>query len=470
MGKNLYSKIFDSHVIRRLPSGQYQLFMGLHLLNDITSPQAFGLLRDKGLGVLFPERTFAVCDHMNPTDSLARPFKEKIAEVMVSELERNAKAAGIRYFSPENGDQGICHVIGPEMGLTQPGMTICCGDSHTSTHGAFGAIAFGIGSAQICDVLATQTLSMERLKVRRIEINGTLRPGVYAKDVALYVINRLGVKGGVGFAYEYTGTTVEGFSMDERMTVCNMAIEAGARCGYVNPDQVTYEYIHNRRYAPDESHWKEAVAYWESIKSDNDASYDDVVVFDAEQIEPFVTWGITPDHSVPVGKRLPQVDEFTADERLLVKEAYEHMGFTPGAELLGTKIDVAFIGSCTNGRFSDLEEVAKRIKNTNLRVPPHVKALVVPGSQNVYQQLVDAGYDEVFQRAGFELRSGSGCSMCIGMNPDHLTGRQLCASSSNRNFKGRQGSPTGRTVLMSPVMVAAAALAGEIVDARTFFD
>ena len=469
MGKNLYSKVFDSHVIRRLPSGQYQLFMGLHLLNDITSPQAFGLLREKGLQPLFPQRAFAVCDHMNPTDSMIRPFKEKIAEVMISELERNAKSVGIRYFSPADGDQGICHVVGPEMGLTQPGMTICCGDSHTSTHGAFGAIALGIGSAQICDVLASQTLSMAKLKVRRIEINGRLQPGVYAKDVALYVIHRLGVKGGVGYAYEYAGTVVEQFSMDQRMTLCNMAIEAGARCGYINPDVVTYEYIRGRRYAPDESRWDEAVAYWESVKSDPDASYDDVVVFDATDIEPFVTWGITLDHSVPVGRRLPHFEEVAVDERLLVSEAYEHMGFTLGGKVLGEKIDVAFIGSCTNGRFSDFEEVAKCIKGTDLKVPPHVKALVVPGSQGVYRQLVNAGYDKVFERAGFELRSGSGCSMCIGMNPDHLTGTQLCASSSNRNFKGRQGSPTGRTILMSPVMVAAAALAGEIVDARTFF-
>jgi 3-isopropylmalate/(R)-2-methylmalate dehydratase large subunit len=388
---------------------------------------------------------------------------------MIRELESNCESAGIRYFWPEEGLQGICHVVAPEMGLTQPGMTLCCGDSHTSTHGAFGAIAFGIGSAQICDALATQTLALSKLKVRRIEINGRLGAGVHAKDVALHVINRLGVKAGVGYAYEYAGSTVDAFSMDERMTLCNMAIEAGARCGYVNPDRTTYDYLRGRTFAPAGAKWDEAVASWQAIRSDADAQYDDVVVFEAAEIEPYITWGITPGQSVAVGHPIPALDTFAANERAAVREALDHMGFVAGQPVLGTPIDVAFIGSCTNGRFSDLAEVAEKLSGTSLRVPPHVRALVVPGSQEVRRQLAEHGYDKVFARAGFELRDGAGCSMCIGMNPDHLMGRQLCASSSNRNFKGRQGSPTGRTMLMSPVMVAAAALNGAISDARQVF-
>jgi 3-isopropylmalate/(R)-2-methylmalate dehydratase large subunit len=469
MGQTLYQKVFDAHTVTRLHTGQYQLFMGLHLLNDITSPQGFGLLREKKLPVLLPERTFGVCDHMNPTDSLARPFPVQIAEIMIAELERNCRDHGVRYFSPENGEQGICHVIGPELGLTLPGMTICCGDSHTSTHGAFGSVAFGIGASQICDVLATQTMAMSKLKVRRIEFRGKLRPGVTAKDVGLYMIARLGVKGGVGYAYEYGGDLVSSFSMDERMTLCNLSIEAGARCGYVNPDEVTYSYLKGRRFAPAESDWKAACAQWESMKSDPDASYDDVVTFEAEDIAPIVTWGITPGQSVPIGDKLPKAGDLSPGERNSFLEALRHMGFAEGSEIKGRRIDVAFIGSCTNGRFSDFEAVAKLLSSGGYRVAPHVRALVVPGSQAVAQRLDQAGYTDVFRQAGFDVRSGSGCSLCIGMNPDHLVDSQLCASSSNRNFKGRQGSPTGRTVLMSPIMVAASAVSGAIADAREVF-
>ena len=468
MGKSLYEKVFDKHAVGQLASGQYQLLMGLHLIHEVTSPQAFAMLRERGLQVLHPERTFATCDHIIPTHNQLRPFADTLAEQMLVELERNCKEYGIRYLSPQKGEQGIVHVVGPELGLTQPGMTMCCGDSHTSTHGAFGAIAFGIGTSQVRDVLATQSLAMGKLKVRRIEVNGKLRPGVYAKDVALYVINKLGVQGGVGYAYEYAGTVFDGFSMEERMTVCNMSIEGGARCGYVNPDETTYSYLQGREHAPKGADWERAVTYWNSMKSDADAKYDDIVVYDAAEIEPMVTWGITPGQSTPVGGNIPTLDDFPDDERSVVKEAYNYMDFEPGSRIAGRKIDVAFIGSCTNGRFSDFEEVVNHLKNSSLKVPSHVRALVVPGSQQVRERLIKAGYDKVFENAGFEFRE-AGCSMCLAMNPDKLQGRELCASSSNRNFKGRQGSPTGRTLLMSPVMVAASALRGEVADAREVF-
>jgi len=468
MGQTLYAKVFDAHTVARLPSGQYQLLMGLHLIHEVTSPQAFSMLEERGLKVLFPDRTFATVDHIIPTSNQLRPFQDSLAEQMLVALESNVRRHGIRYFAPERGEQGIVHVIGPENGLTQPGMTICCGDSHTATHGAFGAIAFGIGTSQVRDVLATQTLSMAKLKVRRVEINGQLKPGVTAKDVTLFVINRLGVNGGVGYAYEYAGDTIERMTMDERMTVCNMAIEGGARCGYINPDRTTYEYLKGRTYAPPPENWDRAVAYWESVKSDPDAVYDDVVRFQAEDIEPMVTWGITPSQSQPVSGTVPAVDQFKPDEQDSVREAYEYMGVAPGAAIAGQAIDVAFIGSCTNGRLSDFEAVVKVLQRNHFRVAPNVKALVVPGSMKVKSQLVELGWDKVFTNAGFEFRE-AGCSMCLAMNPDKLTGDQVCASSSNRNFKGRQGSPTGRTLLMSPVMVAAAAITGKVTDARELF-
>jgi 3-isopropylmalate/(R)-2-methylmalate dehydratase large subunit len=468
MGKTLYEKVFDLHTVRQLPSGQYQLLMGLHLVHEVTSPQAFSMLKERGLDVLCPERTFATVDHIIPTASLKRPFSDDLAEQMMVALEANAERNRIRFFSPGDGEQGIVHVIGPENGLTQPGMTICCGDSHTSTHGAFGAIAFGIGTSQVRDVLATQTLSMGKLKVRRIEFNGKLNPGVYAKDVALFMINLLGVNGGVGFAYEYAGKVIDDFTMEERMTLCNMSIEAGARCGYVNPDQTTYEYLKGRRYAPKAELWDRAVEFWNSVKSDADAVYDDVVKIDASEVKPMVTWGITPGQSVSVDANIPRPQDFDESLRASVGEAYEYMGFDPGQKLKGTKIDVAFVGSCTNGRLSDFEAIIGLIRGRDYKVKPHVKALIVPGSQKLRNEMIDKGYDQIFTQAGFEFRE-AGCSMCLAMNPDKLQGRQVCASSSNRNFKGRQGSPSGRTLLMSPVMVAAAAIAGEVADPSEVF-
>ncbi len=468
MGKNLYDKVFEKHTVKKLSSGQYQLFMGLHMIHEVTSPQAFDMITERGLKVRHPHRTFATVDHIIPTDNQARPLRDTMAEEMFNALEKNTKENGIEFFNTSTGKQGIVHIIAPEQGLTQPGMTICCGDSHTSTHGAFGSLAFGIGTSQVRDVLATQTLAAAKLKVRRVEINGKLKPGVYAKDVSLFIINRLGVKGGVGYAYEYAGEVFDNMTMDERMTVCNMAIEGGARIGYVNPDQTTYDYIAGRPYAPSADKMDAATKYWDSIKSDSDAEYDDVVVYDAADIEPFVTWGIAPDQSIAVNATLPKEEDFSANEKPLIREAYEYMNFEQGETLLNKEVDVAFIGSCTNGRLSDFEEVIELIKDTDLKVPGSVKALIVPGSQEVRQELINKGFDKIFEEKGFEFRE-AGCSMCLAMNPDKLIGNQICASTSNRNFKGRQGSSKGRTLLMSPAMVAAAALKGKVVDAREVF-
>ncbi|RDH50296.1 3-isopropylmalate dehydratase large subunit [Fischerella thermalis] len=459
----LFDKVWDLHTVGTLPSGQTQLLIGLHLIHEVTSPQAFAMLRERGLKVLFPERTVATVDHIVPTTNQARPFVDALAEEMMQALEQNCQKKGITFHNIGSGNQGIVHVIAPEQGLTQPGMTIACGDSHTSTHGAFGAIAFGIGTSQVRDVLASQTLALSKLKVRKIEVNGTLKPGVYAKDVILHIIRTLGVKGGVGYAYEYAGTTFEQMNMEERMTVCNMSIEGGARCGYINPDQVTYAYLKGRDFAPKGADWDKAVAWWDSIKSDADAEYDDVVVFDAADIPPTVTWGITPGQGIGINQFVPSAEQLPEEDRQIAEEAYVYMDLTPGQPILGTKVDVCFIGSCTNGRISDLREAAKVAKGRH--VAQGVKAFVVPGSERVKQQAEAEGLDKIFQAAGFEWRE-PGCSMCLAMNPDKLQGRQLSASSSNRNFKGRQGSASGRTLLMSPAMVAAAAVKGEVFDVR----
>jgi 3-isopropylmalate/(R)-2-methylmalate dehydratase large subunit len=461
----LFDKVWDLHTVGTLPSGQTQLFIGLHLVHEVTSPQAFAMLRERGLKVLFPDRTVATVDHIVPTDNQARPFADDLAEEMMQALEKNCQENHIRFYNIGSGGQGIVHVIAPEQGLTQPGMTIACGDSHTSTHGAFGAIAFGIGTSQVRDVLASQTLALSKLKVRKVEVNGSLKPGVYAKDVILHVIHTLGVKGGVGYAYEFAGTTFEQMSMEERMTVCNMSIEGGARCGYVNPDQVTYDYLKGRDFAPKGEEWEKAIAWWESVRSDADAEYDDVVVFDAADIPPTVTWGITPGQGIAVNQPVPAPEELPEGDRPIAEEAYRYMDLTPGKPLQGTKIDVCFIGSCTNGRISDLREAAKIAKGRH--VAEGVKAFVVPGSERVKQEAEAEGLDKIFEAAGFEWRE-PGCSMCLAMNPDKLQGRQISASSSNRNFKGRQGSSSGRTLLMSPAMVVAAAIAGTVSDVREF--
>ena len=460
----LYDKVWALHQVAELPSGATQLFIGLHLIHEVTSPQAFTALKDLGLSVRHPERTVATVDHIVPTTSQARPFADGLAEEMLSTLERNCKANGIHLNGLGSGRQGIVHVMAPELGLTQPGMTVACGDSHTSTHGAFGAIAFGIGTSQVRDVLASQSLAMNKLKVRRIQVNGRLAEGVSAKDLILHVIRRLGVKGGVGYAYEFAGSAIEALSMEERMTLCNMAIEGGARCGYVNPDQVTFDYLKGRPHAPEGEAWNRAVAWWSSLATDANATVDDEVVFDAAAIPPTVTWGITPGQGLGIDEAVPSLDQLDPGERPIAEEAYRYMDLQPGTAIAGVPVDVCFVGSCTNGRLSDLRAAADVARGR--QVAKGIKAFVVPGSEQVAKSAEAEGLDVVFRAAGFEWRE-PGCSMCLAMNPDRLEGRQISASSSNRNFKGRQGSASGRTLLMSPAMVAAAAVNGRVTDVRT---
>jgi 3-isopropylmalate/(R)-2-methylmalate dehydratase large subunit len=459
----LFDKVWDLHTVGTMASGQTQLFIGLHLVHEVTSPQAFAMLRERKLGVMYPDRTVATVDHIVPTENQARPFADSLAEEMIQHLERNTKEHNIRFYNVGSGSQGIVHVIAPEQGLTQPGMTIACGDSHTSTHGAFGAISFGIGTSQVRDVLASQTLALAKLKVRRVEVNGSLKPGVYAKDVVLHIIRKLGVNGGVGYAYEFAGSTFDNMNMEERMTVCNMAIEGGARCGYVNPDATTYAYLQGRDFAPKGDQWDRAVAWWESLRSEAEASYDDKVFFDAADIAPTVTWGITPGQGISINETVPMLDSIPDQEKETAREAYQYMDLQPGQSLVGTKVDVCFVGSCTNGRISDLREAARVAAGK--QVATGIKAFIVPGSERVKKQAEAEGLDKIFTAAGFEWRE-AGCSMCLAMNPDKLVGRQISASSSNRNFKGRQGSAAGRTLLMSPAMVVAAAITGQITDVR----
>ncbi len=463
----LYDKVWELHKVAQLPGGSTQLFIGLHLIHEVTSPQAFAALSDLGLGVRHPERTVATVDHIVPTTSQARPFADPLAEEMLSTLERNCSEHGITLHGLGSGRQGIVHVIAPELGLTQPGMTVACGDSHTSTHGAFGAIAFGIGTSQVRDVLASQSLAMNKLKVRRILVNGSLANGVAAKDLILHVIRVLGVKGGVGYAYEFAGPAITALSMEERMTLCNMAIEGGARCGYVNPDTTTFAYLQGRPHAPCGEAWERAVAWWSSLTSGPEAVFDDEVLFDAGTIAPTVTWGITPGQGIGIDEMVPTPEQLDPEERPIAQEAYRYMDLQPGSPIAGVPVDVCFIGSCTNGRLSDLRAAAAVARGR--QVAAGLKAFVVPGSEQVAAAAEAEGLDAIFRSAGFEWRE-PGCSMCLAMNPDRLEGRQISASSSNRNFKGRQGSASGRTLLMSPAMVAAAAIAGHVTDVRTLLD
>ncbi len=459
----LYNKIWDNHAVKKLRTGQYQLFIGLHLVHEVTSPQACDMLREKGLKVAYPDRTVATIDHIIPTDNIQRPFADSQAEAMAEALRKNTDDFNIRYFDQNSANQGIVHVMGPELGMIHPGMTVACGDSHTSTHGAFGTLAFGIGTTQVGDVLATQCLSVDPLKVRRIEVNGQLREGVSAKDVILFLIRRLGVKGGLGYAYEYAGTVVESLSMEQRMTVCNMSIEGGARVGYVNPDSVTFAYLRGRQYAPSEDVWDNALSCWQSVRSEPNAEYDDVKKFDGDDIAPQVTWGVNPGQCIGIDETLPSPALMPDGDRETAELAYRHMKLFPGNHLAGLPVDVVFIGSCTNSRIEDLRRAAEVVRNN--KVPEGVCAIVVPGSKKVAIQAAAEGLDQIFLDSGLQWRQ-PGCSMCLAMNPDKLKGDEICASTSNRNFIGRQGSAQGRTILMSPEMAAAAAIAGEVTDVR----
>jgi 3-isopropylmalate/(R)-2-methylmalate dehydratase large subunit len=460
----LYDHVWDRHRVTTLPNGQDQLFVGLHLIHEVTSPQAFGMLEERDLEVARPDLTLATVDHIVPTADQSRPYTDDAAEEMMSELETNVRDAGIEFLSPETGEQGIVHVIGPEQGLTQPGKTIVCGDSHTSTHGAFGALAFGIGTSQIRDVLATQTIAMEKQSVRKIQVDGELEAGVEAKDIILEIIRRLGTEGGVGYVYEYAGEAIEKLGMEGRMSICNMSIEGGARAGYVNPDETTYEWLRETDHFQEHpERFDELKPYWESVRSDADAEYDDVVTIDADELEPVVTWGTTPGQGVGITDPIPAPADLPPEKQETARQAQDHMRVEPGDTMAGYEIDVAFLGSCTNARLPDLRRAAAIVEGRE--VHEDVRALVVPGSQRVQTAAAEEGLKDVFEAAGFDWRN-AGCSMCLGMNEDQLQGAEACASSSNRNFIGRQGSKEGRTVLMNPQMVAAAAVTGEVTDVR----
>ncbi|WP_182022696.1 3-isopropylmalate dehydratase large subunit [Haloquadratum walsbyi] len=462
----LYDTVWEKHKVAELPNGQDQLFIGLHLVHEVTSPQAFGMLRERDLDVAFPDRTFATTDHIAPTtpQGRERPLQDDQAENMLQALEHNTSENGITFFGLNGEKQGITHVVAPELGLSQPGMTVACGDSHTSTHGAFGSVGIGIGTSQIRDVLATGCIAAEKQQVRRIEVTGTLSEEVYAKDIILKIIRDLGVGGGVGHVYEYGGEAIENLDMEGRLAVCNMSIEGGARAGYINPDQTTYEYLKGREYAPDVDDWDEHVEYWDTLRSGDDAEYDDVVEINADDLAPMVTWGINPGQVVSVDEEIPSLDAMTDETaRKAAQKAFDHMELNPGETMEGYDVDVAFLGTCTNGRFSDFKEAARVIEGK--QIDSGVHGLAVPGSETVRRQCEAAGLDEIFREAGFDWRQ-AGCSMCLAMNNDSLEAGEVCASSSNRNFIGRQGDKEGRTVLMSPAMVAAAAIEGEITDVR----
>ncbi|ASA97776.1 3-isopropylmalate dehydratase large subunit [Anoxybacillus flavithermus TNO-09.006] len=463
--KTIIEKIWDEHVVYREDGKPDLLYIDLHLVHEVTSPQAFEGLRQKGRKVRRPDLTFATMDHNVPTINRS-VVEDEVAKNQMTALERNCREFGIPLADLNSPEQGIVHVIGPELGLTQPGKTIVCGDSHTSTHGAFGALAFGIGTSEVEHVLATQTLWQHRPKTMQVNVTGSLAPGVSAKDVILAIIGKFGVDFGTGYVLEFTGDVIRRMSMEERMTICNMSIEAGARAGLIAPDDVTFAYLRERKYAPKGEAFEQAVEKWKQLCTDEGAVYDRVVHIDGSEIAPTVTWGTTPAMSSPIDGTVPDPNEFaTETERKAVQLALQYMGLKPGTKMTDIAVQHVFIGSCTNSRISDLREAAQIVKGK--KVAPGVRALVVPGSQQVKKQAEEEGIAQIFIDAGFEWRD-SGCSMCLGMNPDTVPAGEHCASTSNRNFEGRQGKGA-RTHLVSPAMAAAAAIYGHFVDVRTLY-
>ena len=459
MGKTLAEKVWDAHVVRRAEGEPDLLYIDLHLIHEVTSPQAKEGLRLAGREVRRPDLTVATEDHNVPTVDIDLPIADEVSRAQVEALRANCDEFGIPIYPMGHEENGIVHVIGPQRGLTQPGMTIVCGDSHTSTHGAFGALAFGIGTSEVEHVLATQTLRLKPFKTMAITVTGQAPAGVTAKDIILAVIARIGTGGGQGYVLEYRGEAIEALSMEGRMTVCNMSIEAGARAGMIAPDQTTYDYLKGREHAPVGEQWDEAVAYWESLKTDDDAHFDAEVVIDASELSPHVTWGTNPGQGLPLSERVPDPADF-ADEvaRAAAERALEYMGLEPGMPLTEIEVDTVFVGSCTNGRIEDLRAVADVLRGR--RVADSVRMLIVPGSTRVRLQAEAEGLHEVFAAAGADWRH-AGCSMCLAMNPDKLKPQERAASTSNRNFEGRQG-PGGRTHLVSPAVAAATAVQGRL--------
>ncbi|MGB4106945.1 MAG: 3-isopropylmalate dehydratase large subunit [Alphaproteobacteria bacterium] len=462
--RTLFEKIWDDHVVHRTDDGTCLLYIDRHLVHEVTSPQAFEGLRLAGRKVRRPEATLAVADHNVPTYDRSLPIKEEESRIQIETLSKNCAEFGIQLFDMKDKRQGIVHIIGPEQGFTQPGMTIVCGDSHTSTHGAFGALAFGIGTSEVEHVLATQTLIQKPAKTMRITVDGKLSPGVTAKDMILAIIGKIGTAGGSGYVIEYAGEAVRSLSMAGRMTMCNMSIEGGARAGMIAPDETTFKYIKGRPMAPKNDNWDKAVEYWRTLKSDDSAKYDVEVTLKAEEIPPLVTWGTTPEDVVPITGAVPSPADFkNPGKKASVERMLDYMGLKPGTKMQDITLDKIFIGSCTNARIEDLREVAKIVNGK--KVAANIRhAMIVPGSGLVKVQAEEEGLDKIFIASGFDWRE-PGCSMCLGMNSDQLSPGERCASTSNRNFEGRQGRG-GRTHLMSPAMAAAAAIKGKLTDVR----
>mgnify|MGYP001436525861 FL=1 len=462
--KTLFDKIWSDHLVGQRDDGTSLLYIDRHLVHEVTSPQAFEGLKLSNRKVRRPEATFATADHNVPTINRENISDEQ-SRIQVETLAKNTKEHNIEYFELSDRRQGIVHIIGPEQGITQPGMTMVCGDSHTSTHGAFGALAFGIGTSEVEHVLATQTIVQKPAKNMRIAVNGKLPFGVTSKDLILYIIGQIGTAGGNGHVIEYAGTSLKPLSMESRMTICNMSIEAGARAGLIAPDQITFDYIKGRPYAPSKDHWEKAIEYWSSLPSDQDAFYDNELIINSDEIDPMVTWGTSPEDVVPVSGFVPDPSSGkTENKQKSIQRSLDYMGLKSGTKITDIKLDKIFIGSCTNGRIEDLRNVASVVKDK--KISSHISGMIVPGSGLVKKQAEEEGLSKIFIDAGFEWRD-AGCSMCLGMNPDQLKPGERCASTSNRNFEGRQGRG-GRTHLMSPELAAASAIKGNISDIRDF--
>lgn len=463
--KTLFEKIWDDHVVVEEPNAPAVLYIDLQLVHEVTSPQAFQGLRDKGLRVRKPSQTVATMDHSIPTTDPSIPIQDQIAKAQLERLEQNCQEFGVPLYGWKSENRGVVHVIGPEMGLTQPGMTIVCGDSHTATHGAFGALAFGIGTSEVEHVLATQTLLQRKPKTMQVVVNGTLQPGVVSKDIILALIAKIGVGGGTGHVIEYTGSAIRALSMEARMTVCNMSIEGGARAGLIAPDDTTFEYIAGRKFAPQGTDWDKALATWKKLPTDDGATFDQTVTLNADDLVPMITFGTTPGMGLPITGTVPSpADLSDANQKKSLDKALNYMGLKPGQKMLGQHVDVVFIGSCTNGRIEDLRLAAQVLKGR--KVADSVRTLIVPGSLEVKQQAEAEGLDNIFKASGAEWRQ-PGCSMCIAMNGDEIEAGQYAVSTSNRNFEGRQGKG-GRTMLASPLTAAASAIEGKVADARLY--
>lgn len=464
MGKTLFDKVWDAHVVSEIEGGPSVLYIDRHLIHEVTSPQAFAGLEERGISVFRPERTVATPDHNVPTINQHMPIKDILSKTQVETLEKNTDKFGIRHFGLNHPYQGVVHVVGPELGLTLPGMTIVCGDSHTATHGAFGSVAFGIGTSEVEMVMATQCILQPKPKRMRINIDGELGKGVTAKDIILYIISKISASGGTGYFIEYTGSAIRSLSMEGRMTVCNMSIEMGARGGLIAPDETTLDYIKGREYAPKGEDWDKLVAYWNTLKTDDDAQFDLDLSYAASDIEPMITYGTNPGMGLGISENIPTLDSIEPATKTTFEKALKYMGFDEGTAMVGKKVDYVFVGSCTNGRIEDLRAFASFVKGH--KKADNVVAWIVPGSKQVEKQAIEEGIDKALQESGFELRQ-PGCSACLAMNDDKVPEGNYSVATSNRNFEGRQG-PGARTLLASPLTAAAAALNGKITDPRTY--